>query len=189
MVNTREIELSCGAKAVVTSVPSMLVLGILEAHQAPRPPVITLDNGRQEENPNDPEYARQVSQHQTLTGRLTNEAYLAQGVVRVYDLPEGKYSLDDDAWIELAEIVGVPVRHEGLGRKIDWLQYHIMSDGDLGDIISGIAVAGGGVTEAMVKKAADSFRTEQDGPALTLVSSETEVRLGDQTAGDSRDSN
>lgn len=185
---TQQVDLPSGNKVIVTSVPSMAVLRVLNSIPAPKPPIVTLENGRQEENPADPEYNRQLQDYQVKQGQLTNELYLANGVLKVVELAEGKFDLGDDTWIEQLEIVGLDPRREGLGRKIDWLMYHVLGDGDLGEIISGIAIAGGGVTEALVKQAAESFRAHENGQVTTGLPTETEVRLGDTPEDFARDS-
>lgn len=188
-MTTKQVDLPSGNKVIVTSVPSMAVLKVLQTVPEPKPPIVVRDNGREEENPADPEYNRKVKEYQERQGQLTNELYLANGVLRVVELAEGKYELEDDTWIEQLEIVGMTIRREPkLARKIDWLQYHVLGDGDLGEIISGIAIAGGGVTEALVKQAAESFRPNQNGTALTVVPTEAELRLGDTPAEPSGDS-
>lgn len=177
-----QVDLPSGNKVLVTSVPSMAVLKILNNVVAPKPPIVTLDNGRTEENIMDPEYNRQLIDYQTKQGQMTNELYLANGVLKVIELAEGKLALESNDWIEQLEIVGMTIRTQGLGRRIDWLQYHVLGDGDLGEIIAGIAIAGGGVTEQLVKQAADSFRNDTQPGRLTVVPTETEVRLGDTSA-------
>lgn len=182
-MTARQVNLPSGNKVVVVSVPSMAVLKVLNSIPSPKAPIVELENGRQEENIADPEYNRQLMDYQTKQGQLTNELYLANGVLRVVELAEGKFDLDDDAWVEQLEIVGMSVRREGLGRRIDWLQYHVLGDGDLGEIIAGIAIAGGGVTEALVKQAVDSFRTNENGSAPIRLPAQAEVRLGDTPEG------
>lgn len=184
IVASRDVTLPSGVEVQVTGVPAMLVLAVLQTIPEPKPPIIQLEGKeRTEENPNDPEYLKKVQEYKVAQGRLTNEAYLANGVLKINKLPDDKIPLESDDWVERLEIVGVQPRKVGLGRRIDWLQYHILGDGDLSELITAIALAGGGVTEELVKQAADSFRPIENGTAPIDLSTAAAIRQRDQ-AGD-----
>lgn len=186
---SKDVTLPSGVKVRLTSVPSMIVLAVSQSLPTPKVPIWhNPDKDRDEPNPIDPDYIEAVKRHGEQLGQLTTAAYLANGV-KVLEVPEDKYPLDSDEWIERLEILGIAPRVSGIGRYIDWLQWHVLGDTDITDIITGIAVLNGTISEAQVEQAAESFRPNQNGPALAIVPTQADVRLGDTPVSDTWPSN
>lgn len=185
----KEVVLTSGVKVRLVSVPSMLLLQLTRQLQEPEVPMWhNPDKDRDEPNPMDPAYIKAVENYKADMGQLTTRAYLANGVKVLEPLPEDKYPEQDDSWIEGLEYIGIDVPKNGLGRYVAWLQYHILGDADLTDILTGIAVAGGVVTEEQVQQAAESFRDNETQPTNNLVSITPALRLGDTPADNTRPS-
>lgn len=184
----KEVTLASGTVVRLNAVPSMIVLAVSNSIPEPKVPMWHNEaKDRDEPNPVDPEYLEAVKKRQADIGQLTTAAYLANGV-EIIELAPGKFRENDDAWIERLEIVGLKPRREGLGRFVDWLQYHVLGDDDLNEIIMGIATAGGTVTEEEVALAAESFRDNQNGTANTELSAQTALRQRDTAEFDPRPS-
>ena len=182
----KEVVLTSGVKVRLVSVPSMLVLALTRQIKEPTVPMWHNDQkDRDEPNPLDPAYVQAVNDYKTEIGQKTTQAYLANGV-KVLELPDDKYPEDSDEWVEGLEFVGIEVPKTGLGRRVAWLQYHVLGDMDLTDILSGIAIAGGVVTEEQVQAAAETFQHQTSGEADTTVQDTTVVRLGDKTGDTTR---
>lgn len=178
----KEVTLPSGVVVTVTSVPGRILLDLLNTIPEPKPPVITREGTtRTEENTSDPEYIAAVNKYKTDQGKLAQEIYITQGIRKVISIPEDKIALDDDEWIERLELLGLTPAHEGRGRWRDWLLYHVIDEGDVAHLMTEVAVAGGGVTEELVKAASDSFRPEQNGPDNNGVSAEAAIRQPDST--------
>lgn len=185
---TKILELKNGVKIRVRGVPGQIILAIHERYPEPEVPQWYNEaKQRSEPQPMDPAYIKAVKEHNSLLQQKDNDAYMANGV-DVLDLPDGKYPLESDEWIEGLEYVGLEVPRTGIGRKVAWLKYHIVDDSDVGDLITAIAVAGGLVTEDAVEKAAESFRSAEISAADTEPQAPTNLRLWNNPDSDSRDS-
>lgn len=179
----KEVTLPSGVVVTVTSVPGRILLDLLNTIPEPKPPVITREGTtRTEENTSDPEYQTALTKYKTDQGKLAQEIYITQGIRKVISIPEDKIALDDDEWIDKLELLGLkPAREPKMARWRDWLLYHIVDEGDVAFLMTEVAVAGGGVTEDLVKAASDSFRPEQAGPSNNGVPATPAVRQPDTT--------
>lgn len=179
----KEVTLPSGVVVTVTSVPGRILLDLLNTIPEPKPPVITREGTtRTEENTADPEYQAALTKYKTDQGKLAQEIYITQGIRKIISIPEDKIALDDDEWIERLELLGLkPAREPARARWRDWLLYHVIDEGDVAHLMTEVAVAGGGVTEELVKQASDSFRAEQGGPDNNGVPAEAAIRQPDST--------
>lgn len=166
---SKDVVLPSGVKVRLVAVPNMVVMAMTKLVKEPQIPVYRNDaKDRDEPNPLDPLYLRAIEDYKSALGDLTVQAYLANGV-RVLTIPADKHELTSDQWAEGLRFIGIDVPESGLGRTVAWLKYHILEDADLMDILSGIAIAGGAVTEAQVQQAAESFRNPADGDSNITV--------------------
>lgn len=166
---SKDVTLPSGVKVRLVAVPNMVVMAMTKAVKEPLVPVYHNEaKDRDEPNPLDPQYLRAVEDYKNELGQLTVKAYLANGV-RVLELPDDKFALESEEWVEGLRFVGIDVPETGLGREVAWKQFHVLEDADLMDILSGIAIAGGAVTEAQVQQAAESFRNPEDGSTNITV--------------------
>lgn len=179
----KEVTLPSGVVVTVTSVPGRILLDLMNTIPEPKPPVITREGTtRTEENTSDPEYIAALTKYKTDQGKLAQEIYITQGIHKIISIPDTKFELDDDEWIERLESIGLkPAREPKRARQRDWLLYHIVDEGDVAFLMTEVAVAGGGVTEELVKAASDSFRPEQGGPNDNGVQAEAAIRQPDTT--------
>lgn len=179
----KEVTLPSGVVVTVTSVPGRILLDLLNTIPEPKPPVITREGTtRTEENTADPEYQTALTKYKTDQGKLAQEIYITQGIRKIISIPEDKIALDDDEWCDKLELLGLkPAREPKMARWRDWLLYHVIDEGDVAHLMTEVAVAGGGVTEELVKAASDSFRADEGEPADNGVHTSAAIRQPDTT--------
>lgn len=162
-----------GVRLKLRHVPSMVIVA---AQKQLKQPVIprwhNTDKDRDEDNPNDPGYLRELAEYNSKVGDITTDAYLVNGVTVLEPLPDSVYSIDSSEWAEGLEFIGIEVPKTGVARRLAWLKYYIVGDEDLADLIKSIAIAGGVVTEEQVQEALDSFRNNQTGSTNNEISIE-----------------
>lgn len=125
----------------------------------PKVPVVYLESkGREEENPNDPDYIQAMNDFNEQLGlELYNAAVLL--CVKVKMVPAGVTECDDDSWVEDFEVIGMPIPN-GRARYLAWIKYIAApAASDMAAIENAITRAAG-VAEEDVAEAAASFPSE-----------------------------
>lgn len=150
---------SNGIKFKIKPVPMLLIrqaAANLPEPQAPRTYIEEL--GREEENPEDPDYLAACEEYNEQTFEVTTNMFLAVGT-SILEVPEGVDKPDDDGWIQVLEAVGIPVDVGTTAKRyLTWLQcYALAEQSDLLLLIGAVA-ARSGVQEGAVQAAAKSFR-------------------------------
>lgn len=159
-----QITLESGVVLRLKPVSPMMLRSAAKHLERPRPPVVNIpEKGRDEENPNDPDYIRAVAQWSIDVAEAGLSVALMLGT-EVESVPEGMAGHEDDAWIEAIEgvdaIVGgtTTIHREGRGRYLDWLRlYAIGSETDFFRL-SRVLTSGVALSEEEVNAAAASFR-------------------------------
>lgn len=156
-----ETELSNGIVVRFKPVPP---LALQEATRAIKPPTVPVTfveaKGREEENPNDPDYLAAVEQHQIEQSMVAIRTLLLLGVEPV-SVPDTVPPIESDEWMTPLRLVGVPVGNvdDRWERKLAWLQYVALERRpDLDACIVG-AMRASGVTEADVAMLLANFRS------------------------------
>lgn len=165
-----------GVQLKLRAVPSLAIVAIQK--QLKEPPVPTFFNDekqRDEENPNDPNYIRELNEWRAASADATTTAYLANGVTVITPLPDNVEPVDSQEWSEGLVLSGLVIADSGIQRRVAWLKYYIVGDEDLGDLIGQIAIAGGLVTEEAVQDVAATFRNNGTGNTDTTDKADTEV--------------
>lgn len=115
----------------VVPVPPYANAAVTAAIPLPEPPIIEIDSaaGHKEPWPNteDPTYKAELVKAQAARTRVSSEFTI------LYALPDVKPP-DDDQWLELLELYGVVPRKGPQGRKLDYIEFHLLasqSDWDL----------------------------------------------------------
>lgn len=132
------------------------------ALQKPPPQVPTVfieDKGREEQNPNDPDYHKAMQQYAfDQLYRITDVLLLlGTGIVSI---PDDVFPVESDEWVEqlAALAIDVPPFNNKYARYLSWLRlYAICSEYEVGYILGNVT-AMSGVTEVEVQRAAASFR-------------------------------
>lgn len=159
-------ELSNGIVLKIKSVPPFLYQAVQNEFKAPPPPKVFIEEkGRDEENPNDPEYIRlliELDEHQALA---INDLFLAAGT-EVLSVPEGYFKSEDDGWIASVEfaqnITGKELhidRDNPIKRYLHWLRFYALETGGDIALATRLPMELGGIREGEVEEVMESFRS------------------------------
>lgn len=155
-----EVELKNGVRLKLRAVPPLLVRKAVSKIVRPVPPrVLIEDKGREEENPNDPDYQKALEEYGQKTFDAGANVMLALGV-KVLSVPEGLCQPKDDQWVqELAAAGFEPDVSTDPARRLSWISYYaITSEEDVIRIVLGVSRLTG-VGESEVAAAMESFRS------------------------------
>jgi hypothetical protein len=144
------VTLSTGVRARIRPVAAFLVEAVRLRIPLPRPPVqkIPEKGDREEENPFDPEYKRQLADAQRQRNLAVGDAYILFGAELVDPVP-------DDGWEQRLQLLGLEVDvADPLARDFAFKKYVAVGNADLQMIIS----RSSGVSEEEVAQAAELFR-------------------------------
>lgn len=161
-----EVTLSCGVVLKFKPVPSAAIREAVIRIKAPEVPrVLIEEKGREEENPNDPDYIFAVAEHKAAQALVANDVILLLGT-EVASVPESVYAVSDKGWIEELAVVGIEVDGgNAAARKLAWLKFYaIRTDEDTLKALMG-PMRSAGVSEVDVAQAIDSFRGDKARPA------------------------
>lgn len=160
-----ELELSNGIILALKPVPPLLLQAINNEFVQPPPPKIYMEEkGREEENPNDPEYLKLLEKLAAEQELAVNDMVLGVGT-SVKSIPEGMYPPESDDWIpqvkfaaklankELEMDISDPVR-----RYLYWLRFYAMETS--ADVIFArtLPLQLTGIREGEVEEVMESFR-------------------------------
>ena len=147
---SRYIALEIGNKIPVPDVPTW----------------VNEDKGREEENPNDPDYLKAVQKANYDRAMLVTTSTIALGT-EITTLPTDMVGPDDDEWLEVLEAldIQVEVKNKRL-RYCAWLKYIGLPNGtEFDELTMKVLRYSGLVSEEDVQKAQDSFRSSSNGKA------------------------
>lgn len=172
-----EFVTSNGVVLELRGVPSLVTVAVLKSHPKPRVPIVLNDDkgGREEENPNDPNYIAALERYQEEQVDLTSNVYLANGV-KIKSVPNDYLPIESDEWTEPLRFSGIDIPSDDVGRRVAYLKYYLLQDDDCGKVITAVAIAGGIVTEAQVDEAAETFRSDTE--VSTNLADETTNHAG-----------
>ena len=167
-----EVTLANGVRLKLRSVPPLFVRKAVSHLERPKPPRVHLEEkGREEENPNDPDYIAALEEYGQKTFDAGANVMLAMGV-SVLEVPDGMSKPEDEDWVELLEAAGFePDVHTEAARRLSWLSYYaITSEHDVIKIVLGVSRLTG-VGEQEVAAAMEGFRGRAVRPADSDVPS------------------
>lgn len=165
-------------------VPPLLIVDAQKLHREPVPPKVYIqDKDTHEENPNDPEYQRQLNEWRQTVGEISNAVLLTRGT-EIISVPAGIDQLDDPAWAEdLFDLTGLEVPKVGRRRYFCWMKYvALTSMDDFQGIVGKISRLGGITMEADVADAEARFRSDEEGYSANGVHAAEEAVGGDSDA-------
>lgn len=154
------ITLSNGVVLKLKSVPPFLVRQAVLKVERPKPPRMFIeDKGREEENPNDPDYIQQLAGYQAQTIDAAINVLLAAGT-EIVSVPDGVSKPEDDDWLDVLDVLAIEVRRDSpTARRLAWLRcYGIATAADITRITKAVK-EGVGLTEEEVNQIAQSFRS------------------------------
>lgn len=158
----REVILSNGVTLHLRPVPPFLIRDRAVQIERPRPPVVMIEGkGREEENPNSPEYAAALDKYEADTIQAGLDIMLHVGVVS-YDLPEGFDGPDGEQWVEVVRSVGVLPEgafEDTNKRRVAWLRLWALATSSDIELVTDTIGKLSGISNREVKKATESFRS------------------------------
>jgi len=145
------IVLSTGYRArIVPVAPTLLQQVSAQFKEPPVPTWHNPDKGRDEPNPNDPDYLRTVQEVNEQRGLAVMDALILFGVELVDPIPE-------DGWENKLRYLGIEVdTNDPLARELAFKKYVAVGNADLMEI-----TRRAGITEEAVQEAAQMFRRQQ----------------------------
>lgn len=172
-------------------VPPLLIVDAQKVHKEPKPPKVLIeDKGTQEENPNDPEYQRQLAEHRATIAEISNAVILTRGS-EVLSVPDGLDKPSDPDWAEdVHDLTGIEVPEKGRRRYFCWMKYVALSSmDDFQEIVQRISRLGGITMEVDVAEAEARFRPDEEGNTPVGVRARPQTKRGDSApAADAGDS-
>ena len=160
MSDPRIITLSTGVCLRVKKIPSILLADIVAKHNPSRPTpprIFIVSKGREEENPDDPEYKERMGGWQAGLVAAVNNAFLLFGT-SVESIPNTIESLESDRWAQRIRLLGLETTDNPDARYLAWLKYvGGTEDSDIQLMLSEVGRLSG-VAEADVQTAVDQFR-------------------------------
>lgn len=159
-------ELSNGIVLKIKSVPPFLVQAVQNEFKPPTPPKVYIDEkGRDEENPNDPEYLRLLVDLDRQQELAINDLFLAWGT-EVLSVPEGYFKPEEDDWMSLVEfaqnITGKEIhidRNDKVKRYLNWLRFYALETGGDIALATSLPMQLAGIREGEVEEVMESFRS------------------------------
>jgi hypothetical protein len=150
----------------------------------PKIPVVYIeDKGRNEENPNDPDYIEALNEANYKRAMATVTASLTLGT-EIVSLPEGMPGPDDDEWFSVLEALDIDVPKDNKRLRYSaWLKYIALDDNSFNDLIQLVFKFSGLTTEQEVAAAQNGFRGETTWAADIPVSDPAESPSGNNNSG------
>lgn len=164
--NKAEFELSNGIVLSIKTVPPFLIQAVQNEFHMPDPPKVMIEEkGREEENPNDPTYLREIERLSEAQINASHDLYLAVGT-SAKSVPEGYYMPEQDEWIAQVEFAASIVGHtlqidrdDKIKRYLHWLKlYALESNNDI-TLVTILPSQLAGVREGEVDEVVESFRS------------------------------
>lgn len=168
-----EVVLSNGITLEVKAVPPMLVDALNAEYAPPDAPMwLNPDKGREEPNPNDPDWVRAVEKLENQRQDAVNNLVLAAGTKLKLPLPEGRVGPENDEWLEIvkltAELTGKDIEvptEPGIKRYLAWLRYYAIETGTDFGLVMNLVLELAGISEQEVTEALNKFRGDPVGSA------------------------
>lgn len=173
-----EFTLTNGIVLNLKPVPPLLIQAVSKEFKTPEPPIVYIEEkGRDEPNPNDPGYRRELEQLAEDQNTATNNLVLAVGT-SVKSVPEGYFRPEEDGWIASIEfaskVSGKEIkinRDDEIERYLCWVRFYAIES--LGDMVLAQSLPGylSGIREGEVDEVLESFlnlpqrRTDNDSTA------------------------
>ena len=161
-----------GVQLKLKRVNSFLVLQAQQQVEMPQVPVVYLeDKGREEENPNDPNYLRAVQEANIKRADRSINLLLGFGTEVLNPLPQGIADVADEEWVtDLTEMLGVEIPTNKKLRHAYWLKAIALTDQEIVDVVNGITALSGLVKEEAAEQAADTFPSDEGRDTIGAVS-------------------
>lgn len=162
-----EFELTNGIVLTIKPVPPLLINAINQEfqEQLPAPPKILIEEkGREEENPNDPEYLRQIGE--LAERQQEGVANLLLGVgTEIKFVPDDMFKPDDEGWVQQVQFAAelankqLEIPSDGVKRYLCWLRFYAMESNTDVALCQGLCMQLAGIREGEIEEVVESFRS------------------------------
>lgn len=160
-----DFTLSNGIVLKVKPVAPYLMTAVVKEFEYPDPPKVYMEEkGRDEENPNDPEYTKTVAEIDAARDLAVNDLLMGVGT-EVSSVPEGYFPPESDNWIDQVEfafrITGKELnieRSDTIRRYLCWLRFYALETQIDLALASGLPLQVAGIQEGEVEEVIESFR-------------------------------
>jgi hypothetical protein len=152
------VTLSTGVELRIRSVPKNFLYAVTNRFERPKiPTYFNEGKGREEENPDYPDYQDAVEKYIAEIANASNDVVLLRGT-QIEKIPEGFPGPDSEQWIEEMEALDLPMINNSRARYLAWIKGMAAPlDGDVTLIMEEVGRLTG-VTEADAADAAARFR-------------------------------
>ena len=119
------VTLSTGVKLKCSKVPEWMVADIYDEFNKKRPPIPVYFNdrkGREEPNPNDPNYLAAIEDWELEVAMALNNALIIAGT-EIESIPKSMHGPDNKDWLNKMSAMGRPVYNEYLA-YLQWIKYY-----------------------------------------------------------------
>lgn len=167
----RTIELSSGVVLNIKAVPPMVLSKVYSKFPSePKPPRVFMEDlGREEENPNDPDYIASMERYQLNLADSVTDAIIVLGTTLNFcpaDIPHPYEAYAE--WAEPLKMVGMDIpefKEKDPQVFKAWVKYvAALETADIEGLIESVSRQSG-VSEKDVAQAADQFRSDAEQPA------------------------
>jgi hypothetical protein len=152
------ITLSSGVKIKIKAVNKHFIYQATSRFKPPKAPRVKNETkGREEENPNDPDYLQELEMYLAEVSMVANDVALLRGA-EVVEIPKEIDDPDSKAWKEEMEVLGLATDSKKY-RYLSWLKaVAIPNDEEMNMVLQEIGRLTG-VAEADVAEAVERFRS------------------------------
>ena len=152
------VTLSTGVVLKIKPVPKFFIFDVTARIKKPKPPLVFIESkGRDEENPDDPDYQEALEKWVMNVANAGNEVALLRGS-EVESIPEGVPGPDSKDWKNEMEVLGLPMIKNSRARYLTWVKAIAAPlDRDINNLLGEIGRLTG-VSEADVEDAVARFR-------------------------------
>ncbi len=154
------VRMSSGVVFAVRPIPAHFIYEVTKRFERPKVPVyFNKDKGRDEENPNDPNYLEELERHRADVSNASTDVALLRGTDMV-EKPDKLPGPDDQEWIAEMQVLGHPMVDNPRARYLAWVKAIAAPTGD--DILKLIGELGRltGVSEEDTDEAVERFRRQ-----------------------------
>ncbi len=116
------VTLSTGVELKIKPVPKRFIYQVTSKFKPPKVPTYhNKSKGRDEENPDDPDYQEAVEQYLVNIANATTDVALLRGT-EIIEIPKGFPKPDSQHWISEMEILDMPMRDNKRARYLAWIK-------------------------------------------------------------------
>lgn len=154
------VELTNGIILKLVPVPPLAMREVTVQLKPPSVPTVWMEEKQRDEpNPNDPDYIKELTQFSMKQVEMLTNILLSLGT-KVETIPDGIEPPESDGWLESLEFLGIVIDTSNkFQRYLSWLRYYALTSGpDITAIVRGVMMTSG-TTEEEVQAIIRSFRS------------------------------